>query len=111
MSDTMSKVHEIRREWQTQRSKMYLVCQKINELEEELAQAKASKRAIQRELTSLEVQEKELLSEVKYLGPAKAASKMKLAKAVTSSVKESFSHLTQGEKEELVKSLLGDLLK
>ena len=106
MSDTMSKVHEIRREWQTQRSKMYLVCQKINELEEELAQARASKRALQRELTSLEVMEKELLGEVKHCGSAKATSKV-----VTSSVKESFSHLTQGEKEELVKSLLGDLLK
>ena len=107
----MSKVHEIRREWQTQRSKMYLVCQKINELEEELAQARASKRALQRELTSLEVQEKELLGEVKHCGSAKATSKIKLSKVVTSSVKESFSHLTQGEKEELVKSLLGDLLK
>ena len=108
MSDTMSKVHEIRREWQQVRSKMYLTCQKINELEEELAQTRASKRTLQRELTSLEVKEKELLGEVMHCGPSKTA---KVEKAISTCVKESFSHLTQGEKEELVKSLLGDLLK
>ena len=108
MSDTMSKVHEIRREWQETRSKMFLTCQKINELEEELAQTRASKRSLQRKLTSLEVKEKELLGEVKYCGPSKSA---KVEKAISACVKESFSHLTQGEKEELVKSLLGDLLK
>ena len=108
MSDTMSKVHEIRREWQQVRSKMYLTCQKINELEEELAQTRASKRTLQRELTSLEVKEKELLGEVKYCGPSKT---VKVEKAISTCVKESLSHLTQGEREELVKSLLGDLLK
>ena len=108
MSDTMSKVHEIRREWQQVRSKMYLTCQKINELEEELAQARASKRSLQRELTSFEVKEKELLGEVKCCGPSKAA---KVEKAISAAVKESFSHLTKEGKEELVKSLLGDLLK
>ena len=108
MSDTMSKVHEIRREWQQVRSRMYLTCQKINELEEELAQARASKRTLQRELTSLEVEEKELLGEIKYCGPAKA---IKVKMAISACVKESFSHLTKEEKEELVKSLLGDLLK
>ena len=108
MSDTMSKVHEIRREWQQVRSKMYLTCQKINELEEELAQTRASKRSLQRELTSLEVKEKELLGEVKYCGPSKVT---KVKKAISACVKESFSYLTQEEKDELVKSLLGDLLK
>ena len=108
MSDTLSKVHEIRREWQQVRSEMYLTCQKINELEEALAQARASKRTFQRKLTFLEVKEKELLGEVKYCDPAKAT---KVKKAISACVKESFSYLTQGEKEELVKSLLGDLLK
>ena len=108
MSDTMSKVHEIRRKWQQLRSEMYLTCQKINELEEALAQAKASKRTFQRELTSLEIKEKELLGEVKYCGPAKA---IKVEKVISECVKESFSNLTRREKEELVKSLLGDLLK
>ena len=102
MSEVMSKVHDIRKKWQTQRSRMYLTCQKINELEEELAQAKASKRTLQRELTSLEIKEKELLGEVKYCGPAKAT---KVEKAISTCVKESFSHLSQNEKEELVKSL------
>lgn len=108
MSEIMSKVHEIRREWQQVRSKIYLTCQKINELEEELAQARASKRIFQRELTSLEVKEKELLGEIKCCGPSKST---KVEKAISTCVKESFSHLTQSEKEELVKSLLGDLLK
>ncbi len=108
MSEVMSKVHRIRYEWQIQRSKMYLVCQKINELEEELAQARASKRILQRELTSLEIKEKELLGKVKYCGPAKS---IKVEKAISACVKESFSHLIQEKREELVKSLLGDLLK
>ena len=108
MREVISKVHEIRREWQETRSKMYLACQKINELEEELAQTRSSKRTLQRELTTLEVKEKELLGEIKSCGPAKA---IKVEKAISACVKESFSHLTQGEKEELVKSILGDLLK
>ena len=108
MSEVMSKVHNIRREWQETRSKMYLACQKINELEEELAQSRALKRTLQRELTTLEVKEKELLGEIKSCGPAKA---IKVEKVISTCVKESFSHLTQGEKEELVKSILGDLLK
>ena len=102
----LSTVHEIRKEWQTTRSKMFLTCQKINELEQELAQARADKRAIQHHLISLETREKELLGEVKQCGFAHDTLKIKIRKAVSSSIKESLSSLSKSEKEELVKSLL-----
>ena len=101
-------ITEIRIKWATIREAMCTTCAQINQLEDELASARSVKRNLQRELTELEVREKELLGEVKYCGPAKVT---KVKKAISACVKESFSHLTQGEKEELVKSLLGDLLK
>lgn len=110
MSDTMTKVHQIRKQWQTTRSQIFITCQKINELEEELAQARSSKRLYQRELIKLETSEKELLGEVKQCGFAHDTLKIKVRKAVSSSIKESLSSLSQSEKEELVKSLLEGLV-
>ena len=101
-------ITEVRIKWATTREAMRTTCDQINQLEDELASARSVKRNLQRELTELEVREKELLGEIKYCGPSKTA---KVEKAISTCVKESFSNLTQREKEELVKSLLGDLLK
>lgn len=108
---TLDQVHSIRKEWQTLRSQMYLTCQKINELEEELAQARSTKRSVQQSLISLEVQEKELLGQIQYCGKAKDATKIKVKKALSASITEAFMQLPKEEKDSLVASLLEGILK
>lgn len=100
----------LRVEWAQVRSQLHLTCQRINCIEEELAQARATKRDLQFKLTKLEVREKEILGEVKYCGRAEVARKTKVATVVASSVKEAFAQMSDKEKADLVNSLLEGLL-
>lgn len=100
----------LRVEWAQLRSQLHLACQKINSLEEELAQTRSKKRDLQFRLTQLEVREKEILGEVKYCGRAEVARKTKVASVVASSVKEAFSQMSDKEKADLVNSLLEGLI-
>ena len=102
-------ITEVRIRWATTREAMRTTCDHINQLEDELASAKSTKRNLQRELTELEIREKELLGQIKYCGSSVEARKSKVAKSVTSSVKEAFSGLSDEAKAELVKEILGGL--
>lgn len=100
----------LRVEWSQLRSQLHLTCQRINCVEEELAQARSLKRDLQFKLTQLEVREKEILGEVKYLGRAESARKSKVTQVISSSVKEAFAGMSDQEKAALVNSLLEGLL-
>lgn len=100
----------LRVEWAQVRSQLHLTCQRINCIEEELAQARSLKRDIQFRLTKIEVREKEILGEVKYLGRAESARKTKLQTTISASVKEAFSNMSDQDKAALVNSLLEGLL-
>lgn len=100
----------IRKEWATIRSQLHLTHQKINCIEEELAQARSSKRDLQFKLTQLEIREKEILGEIKYLGRAESARKIKIVKAVSNSIKEAFDSMSDQDKATLVNSLLEGLI-
>ena len=100
----------LRVEWAQLRSQLHLTCQKINSIEEELAQTRFKKRDLQVKLTQLEIREKEILGQIKYCGRAEVARKTKVATVVTSSVKEAFSQMSDKEKADLVNSLLEGLL-
>lgn len=102
-------ITEVRIRWATAREAMRNTCTHINQLEDELASAKSTKRNLQRELTELEVREKELLGQIKFCGSSIEARKTKVAKSVTSSVKEAFTGLSDEAKAELVKEILGGL--
>lgn len=102
-------ITQVRIQWATTREAMRTTCAHINQLEDELASARSTKRNLQRELTELEVKEKELLGQIKYCGSSIEARKSKVAKSVTSSVKEAFSGLSDEAKAELVKEILGGL--
>jgi predicted nucleic acid-binding Zn-ribbon protein len=102
-------ITEVRIRWATTREAMRTTCIHINQLEDELASARSTKRNLQRELTELEIREKELLGQIKYCGSSVEARKSKVAKSVTSSVKEAFSGLSDEAKAELVKEILGGL--
>lgn len=109
--DILSKIHEIRKAWTTARSRMFLTCQKINELEESLAQARASKRNLQQILTTLEVEEKLILGEIKDVKPAKTVFKTDLEKAITNFVKVAFFDLPKEAKATMVRELLEKAIK
>lgn len=109
--DNLSKIHEIRKAWQTARSEMFLTCQKINELEESLAQARADKRMLQQKLTTLEVDEKLILGEIKPCKPAKTVFKTDLEKAITKFVRVAFFNLSKEDKASMVEKLLNDAMK
>jgi len=109
-TSTLTQVHNIRKEWSTVRSRMFLTCQKINELEEELSQTRALKRKLQQELISMEVSEKELLSQIQHIGKAKDTIKLKVGKAISASITEAFSVLSEEDKKSLVNSLLEEIL-
>ena len=102
-------ITQVRIRWATTREAMRTTCAHINQLEDELASARSTKRNLQRELTELEVKEKELLGQIKFCGSSIEARKSKVAKSVTSSVKEAFSGLSEEAKAELVKEILGGL--
>lgn len=108
--ETLSKIHEIRKAWATARSAMYLTCQKINELEEQLAQARAYKRQLQQNLTTLEIEEKSILGEIKTCKPTKTIFKTDLEKAITKFVNTAFFNLTKDGKAKMVKNLLNKAL-
>jgi len=109
-NNNLNKIHEIRKAWQTNRSSMYLTCQKINELEEQLAQSRAHKRQLQQNLTTLEIEEKSILGEIKTCKPAKTVFKSDLEKAITKFVNTAFFNLTKEGKAEMVKNLLDKAL-
>lgn len=100
----------LRIEWAQLRSQLHLTCQKINYLEEDLAQSRSKKRDLQFKLTALELREKEILGEVKYLGRAETSRKTKLTTALSNSVKEAFASMSDKEKADLVNSLLEGLI-
>jgi hypothetical protein len=100
----------LRVEWAQVRSQLHLTCQRINCIEEELAQARSLKRDLQFKLTQLEVREKEILGEVKYLGRAESSRKTKVTQAISNSVKEAFANMSDTDKAALVNSLLEGLL-
>lgn len=102
-------ITEVRIRWATTREAMSTTCAHINQLEDELASARSTKRNLQRELTELEVREKELMGQIKYCGSSIEARKAKASKVVASSIKESFSSLSDDEKREMVREILGDL--
>lgn len=102
-------ITEVRIKWATTREAMRTTCAHINQLEDELASAKSTKRNLQRELTELEIKEKELLGQIKYCGSSIEARKSKITRVISSSVKEAFSSLSDEDKAELVKEILGDL--
>lgn len=102
-------ITQVRIKWATTRESMRTTCDHINRLEDELASARSTKRNLQRELTELEIKEKELMGQIKYCGSSIEARKSKVAKSVTSSVKEAFSGLSDEAKAELVKEILGGL--
>lgn len=102
-------ITEVRIRWATTREAMRTTCTHINQLEDELASARSTKRNLQRKLTELEIREKELLGQIKYCGSSIEARKSKVAKSVISSVKEAFSGLSDEAKAELVKEILGGL--
>lgn len=104
--DNLATIHEIRKAWQTNRSAMYITCQKINELEEQLAQARAHKRQIQQNLTTLEIEEKSILGEIKTYKPAKTIFKTNLEKAITTFVNKTFSQLSKPEKATMIETML-----
>ena len=102
-------IAEVRIRWATAREAMRGTCAHINQLEDELASARSTKRNLQRELTELEIREKELMGQIKYYGTSVEARKAKASKVVASSVKEAFSGLSDEAKAELVKEILGGL--
>ena len=110
-NNNMPQIHEIRKSWQTTRTQMFLTCQKINEIEESLSQAKAAKRLLQQKLTELEVLEKELIGNIKPIKPTKTVFKTPLEKAITSFVKNAFGHLSKEEKSTMVQNLLKEAIK
>lgn len=109
--ESLSKIHEIRKSWQTTRTQMFLTCQKINEIEESLSQAKAAKRLLQQKITELEVLEKELIGNIKPIKPTKTVFKTSLEKAITSFVKNAFGHLSKEEKTTMIQNLLKEAIK
>lgn len=102
-------ITDVRIQWAATREAMRDTCTHINQLEDELASARSTKRNLQRELTELEVREKELLGQIKFCGSSTEARKQRVTKALSSSIKESFSSLSDDEKREMVKEILGDL--
>lgn len=102
-------ITEVRIQWAATREAMRGTCAHINQLEDELASARSTKRNLQRELTELEIREKELMGQIKYCGSSIEARKAKASKVVASSVREAFSGLSDEAKAELVKEILGGL--
>ena len=102
-------ITEVRIRWATAREAMRGTCAHINQLEDELASVRSTKRNLQRELTELEIREKGLMGQIKYYGTSVEARKAKASKVVASSVGEAFSGLSDEAKAELVKEILGGL--
>ena len=105
MSDTMHQIHQIRRDWQTVRTRLALYIQMEREAEDALRQARLLKREAQQTLTDLEVAEKELLGQIQKPCPTRI-KKERVEKAVDISLKDALKHLSPEEKEALVASLM-----
>lgn len=105
MSEVMQQVHQLRRDWQTIRTRLALYNQMCQEIEASLKQAQLLKHEAQIMLIELEVAEKELLGQVEVISHTRA-KKDRVTKAVDLSLKDALKHLSAEEKEALVASLM-----
>ncbi len=108
-TEILAKTHEIRKDWQTIKSRIYLEHQKIQELEQQLKNSRNNKKLFQQELTRLEIKEKELLGKVKDIKSTKKVFKTDLEKAITTFVNKAFSQLSKPKKDLMIKTMLKEI--
>ena len=109
--ETNERLSEIRREWVITKSSLEFSIEDERLLREKLNTAIERRRTLQRKLTDLEIEEKDLLGQIQRpTKSAKETAKVKVGHAVSKSVQEAFSGLSKEEREALVNSLLEGLL-